>query len=202
MMNDTIKSLAAKLAAMAAPGSGATDGERENALRKLERLLERHGLTLDDLTNEAKHTLWVKVANKGERELFYACAFYITELGTLEVVRRATKPRDAAVANLTAVQVADIRACFGYYVRILRAKVHMLRKEVKAAQEALKVAHEAVIARYSIHSPAGESDAVEMPDPDKLAAIINAMRGLKGDRWVKPAAKVDGAQTLLLGFGE
>jgi hypothetical protein len=193
---ETIKSLAAKLAALAAPGSGATDNERLVAFGKLESLLKRHGLTMEDLHKEETHTMWVKVRNKGERELFHACAFFILERKKIDIERRVGKPLDASVAKVTAVQSADIGACFSHYVKILRAKVHCLNEEIKTARAARLLAHKGVIQNYDIYPPEEEGDTYRMPTDEELAALRKAMQGLKGDAWVKPAAKVGIAKVL------
>lgn len=52
MIDDKIIQLAKKLHALAEQGDG---GEKENALEMLQRLIQKHGITLESIIGEAKH---------------------------------------------------------------------------------------------------------------------------------------------------
>ncbi|MFJ3259686.1 DUF2786 domain-containing protein [Pseudomonas sp. NPDC086581] len=55
-----------KLLALAERGVG---GERDTARRMLDKMLERHGLTIDDLCDEQPSIRWFPMANTHERRL-------------------------------------------------------------------------------------------------------------------------------------
>lgn len=65
-MDDKVQSKLRKLMALAERGVG---GEKETAQRMLEKMLARHGLTMDSLTEEERSIAWFKFSHENERRL-------------------------------------------------------------------------------------------------------------------------------------
>lgn len=55
-----------KLLALAERGEG---GEKDNAQRMLEKMLARHGLTIEDLVNDCREIRWFSMTNSYDRQL-------------------------------------------------------------------------------------------------------------------------------------
>lgn len=65
-LSEKVQAKLRKLQALAERGEG---GEKVNAQRMLEKLLARHGLTMDDLAEEIRKIRWFPVANRFDRKL-------------------------------------------------------------------------------------------------------------------------------------
>lgn len=65
-LSDKVQAKLRKLQALAERGEG---GEKVNAQRMLEKLLARHGLSLDDLADELREIRWFPAANRFDRRL-------------------------------------------------------------------------------------------------------------------------------------
>lgn len=77
MIDDRIKQRLIKVLNLAKRGAG---GEKDNAERMLNTLLEKHKLTLEELLDEdVKNTAWFRCKNKAERTLFSQCCLKIIQ---------------------------------------------------------------------------------------------------------------------------
>ena len=65
-LSEKVQAKLRKLQALAERGEG---GEKANAQRMLEKLLARHGLSLDDLADERREIRWFAAVNKFDRRL-------------------------------------------------------------------------------------------------------------------------------------
>lgn len=65
-LSEKVQAKLRKLQALAERGEG---GEKANAQRMLEKMLERHGLTVNDLDDERREVRWFPAANLFERRL-------------------------------------------------------------------------------------------------------------------------------------
>ncbi|UXA39113.1 DUF2786 domain-containing protein [Pseudomonas juntendi] len=79
-----------KLQALAERGVG---GEKDNAQRMLEKLLARHGLTIDDLADERREIRWFPAANKFESRLALQILSKICNTSSPDVYRHKQKPK-------------------------------------------------------------------------------------------------------------
>ena len=201
---ETLKQLAQKLAAMAAPGSGASVAERDTANIKLRRFLERHGLTAADLISEDTGEVSAVVLTTGEKTLFLQCAFHILQVSKLSTRQNETlidgltaggNPRKATritLAGVTKVQAADILSCFQHYVIELRERVDELNRERRRISLAVEQASVALISKHRLFGP--ESNEPGQPAPklseEERDALMHALSGLSGKRWTQPAAQL------------
>jgi len=204
---DTIKSLARKLEALSAPDSGATYAERRNASEKLERLLERHQLTLDDLASDRLYDVPFVCWSKGEARLLIQCAFFVTDRERLSRTEPRRwikgKPGKVTIMQITQADAADIEICYNHYRQELEARVEDLNKKITEARTAIRNAPSAIIQRnkiFSSHAGGKDDDTPLTPAQlKKLQELIVAMRGLEANRWERPAGKVD-SDRLALGW--
>lgn len=65
-ISEKVEAKLRKLLALADRGEG---GEKDNARRMLDKMLERHGLTIDDLVDERREIRWFPLVHKYDRQL-------------------------------------------------------------------------------------------------------------------------------------
>jgi hypothetical protein len=95
------------------------EGERETAKRTLERLLQKHNLSLEELVSEEKEPVLFQYANKWEETLL------IQILGMVMGVRQVPtwKPprtRNKRIALLTKAQAIDAQTYYDHYRKALK----------------------------------------------------------------------------------
>ncbi|WP_271105121.1 DUF2786 domain-containing protein [Pseudomonas tohonis] len=106
--DDKVKAKLRKLIALAERGTG---GEKENASRVLQKLLDRHGLALEDLTDEKCEMHWFRYSGKFERRL--ASQILAKVLDTTQVSTWTSKAKRAQVGvKLTAAQAIEFEIHF------------------------------------------------------------------------------------------
>lgn len=81
MIDPCLEAKLKKLLALAERGVG---GEKDTAARMLAKLLEKHGLSLDDLTGEAASLYWFPVRGDYEKRLFCQILAMVTNDRTPE----------------------------------------------------------------------------------------------------------------------
>jgi hypothetical protein len=163
MNDERLRSRLKKLLALAKRGEG---GEKENAQRFLETLLQRHGLTLADLDDEAAPRIEASFnyRNEMERRLLMQVVFMVLNVSKVNY-RHIARGR-TAIFSLTRAQVAEVQAFYDAY----RPELH------KTLERAfLAFAHTNRI--YG----AERDDGSAPPDRPKeeLDAIIAMMRGMR-----------------------
>lgn len=126
-IDEKVQAKLRKLFALAERGVG---GEKANAQRMLEKLLSRHGLTLDDLNEERRELRWFSAPRKHDRKLALQIAGMVTNSTEVSSYTSKQRPRQVGV-KLTATEAVS----FELYFDVLR----------KALLEHLDIAYNAFI---------------------------------------------------------
>ncbi|UVL19621.1 DUF2786 domain-containing protein [Pseudomonas sp. B21-044] len=132
-----------KLQALAERGVG---GEKVNAQRMLERLLERHGLTLEDLADERRETRWFPAPTRFDVRLAAQILAKLCNTNAPGVYRSKNRPKQVGV-DVTPAEAIE----FELHYDILR----------KALTEHFKDAFSAFIQANRLYSnlPSDESSS-------------------------------------------
>ncbi|RMF99722.1 MAG: hypothetical protein D6726_12515, partial [Nitrospirae bacterium] len=148
-------------------------GEREVAQAKLQELLKKHNLTLEDIADETTNWVGFSYRTKYEERLLLQCAFYITNAKRLEV--KEHKKARKIYFNLTRTQAADLESIYDHY-----------RKEFKKELETLFLAF---LHRHHIFpSSDGDNDNDEDKTPlsqEKIKQIIEMIKSMNSKDWDK-----------------
>ena len=199
---ESIKSLAERLARVIDPASNSTRAEQDIAREKLQRLLDKHGLTAEALTDEVLHLMPFEAKDKDHHRLWVQCACHVLNRRTLHYreIEERGPPRKRGKKGpikryllrieLTRVQNADLSACYEYYSHLLARNREDIDEDIAELQRKRKHLVTAMIHRYDITSQIEDEDDGKPMDPAKLRAILAAMRGLRGSRWEKPAGNL------------
>lgn len=119
-----------KIQALAKRGVG---GEKENAQRMLVKLLAKHGLTVDDLTNPDDQKVRTRLAYKTSTDKMLAMQLIAVLQKTLEPEVYRVRGKRILEVDLTAAQGAELQLQFDVHRRSLAAE---LRKAARATQRA------------------------------------------------------------------
>lgn len=155
---------ARKLLALAE--QGATEGEKEAARGRLDALLEKHGLTLDDLSEEKRE--WVKfmVKDEFEFEILFQCIFKVLNTKKVQYLRK--KKNKSLQVQLTPAEHTDVKTLFAYYRAVWEEEV---------ADFLI-----AFMSKHRLYSESSASDTEESPMDymrlKKLKAMMQGMREL------------------------
>lgn len=203
---DTIKERAAKLAASADPARGSTAAEIATAQAKLDRLLSRHGLTMEDLASTATVDHIFTVKDEQGEDLLHAVAFWILETGRIFVSKarsngkRKHNRRLTLALRCTRTQAVDIQTCFDYYAAImegLKLDLAEKRKDLATQEKQLvsSMAH-----KYKLYAPDdGKPAKPSTLSRRELLAILANAEKMHAGRWEKPSGTL--ASGLALGYG-
>lgn len=210
-MSAAVESTLAKaraLAAMIAPDSGASDGERQNAGAALARLLERHGLRLADLDSSKREPRSWFVRNRQLVNVAAQIVAVVTGDGThpvgyrrtkSEIPQRGLKVKEVAgwevLTDLTKAEYEDWRAMLWHYLPLYEATVAELNARAKAANLAKKKAFAGFAHKFRLFPPAKDRERKgRAPSLAELSAIMAAMSAAQGEAWKRPAARLTGGQ--------
>lgn len=192
---------ARKLAALASAGVG---GERENAVRMLEAHLTRHGLTMAALSDESRITrslACVLDPKKPTRDMD------LRALGTQTLcfvlgkrpkhIKHTTFEIDTTKlfpgkrtrfymieAELTELEHEDWQACFKHYAPSFVATRTKLRRAVKMALSGF-------IHQHDIFPPDDSETESKPLTRAQIEALISAMKQSGGDKWDRPAGRLE-----------
>ena len=205
---ESLRMKAQKLAALAARGEG---GEREVASAKLSAFLAAHGLTLESLeAGEKRARELVCVidpkkprADKDLAKLGWQCLVYVLGYSPKadcykrkDVVKNAKgKARFVAFyvhhVDLTEAEFEDWQACFAHYAPAFEATRVRLRRALRAALKGFIHAHE-------LFAPPEDVKEAKPLTPAEMQALIDAMRNSQGDKWERPAGRLQQEGFLLV----
>lgn len=214
-MTDTISILAKerKLAALAAPESGASEGERANAQRMLDALLERANITTETLSQDTTqrrklivHTQRrgdVPSLNKALRQLAVQLFWYVVGdskrpvfWGTQdwEILTRGLKaPKSkrvyVVVADCTELEHEDWTACFHHYAPAYLASEKEIKESIAAMQAALRKMLGVFVNKHGILPPDAPQSKREPTFAEMMAAYL-ASQNIKGEKWQRPAGRL------------
>ncbi len=91
------------------------DGERENAKRLLGTLLQKHGLTIADLSEEEKTHCFFAVREKSDLDLLIQIVSKVTQSGSIGYRHKGRQ----YIFELTAVQLVEVELLYSEYKRAL-----------------------------------------------------------------------------------
>lgn len=216
---ERIRSLIQKLHRLASDPAAAR-GEASAAQERLETLLRKYTLTLEDCCADVRiKREWV-CDYEWEKELLCSVCFFILNRERIQTFERKRflikTPRSSKRSNwmpglkgyiigieLTTEQWIDVSECYDYYhpmlAREMRACGEKMKRLRREASKLPKHALTAFIVQYELMSDVvRESPGKPTPlSPTEIAAIREMMSGMNGPRWKRPAGKVTaGAREL------
>ncbi|KAF1072669.1 MAG: hypothetical protein GAK45_00104 [Pseudomonas citronellolis] len=160
-LDEKVQAKVRKLQALAERGVG---GEKVNAQRMLDKLLARHGLTLESLAEEHREVRWFKCANRLELRLAVQIAFKVIG-GSYEGSYYRNKGRRSQIGvELTPSEAVE----FDLHFDVLR----------KALAEHLDIAYSAFIQVNRVYAP-DASDGDETPLTERDMAMLQMASGMK-----------------------
>lgn len=205
---ETIKTLAEKLRALAAPDSGATANEKQIAADKLKAILGRNKLTMEDVfSDEAKHEFYVECDSPQEITLLVQIA--VTILGndervyysgkitrqafskTGKLLKAKKKVTYIRITSLSLVEVTDLRNCSSHYRKILGDAMSDLAKERRNITKALKHADVGVIQKHNIFPDSPSDKPSKEPTLEEMKAMLRAIQHTGGTTWSRPSANIE-----------
>jgi len=115
MLNEKLKSRLEALLQLAKRGVG---GEAENADEMLNRLLEKHGCTIDDVADERKEKIWFNIKSNDERQIVFQIIFKILDENTCGFYRL----KKMVGVELTKAQAIQAREEIPIFLSAFRAE--------------------------------------------------------------------------------
>ncbi|WP_454255154.1 DUF2786 domain-containing protein [Pseudomonas sp. Marseille-Q8238] len=98
-LSEKVQAKLRKLQALAERGEG---GEKVNAQRMLEKLLARHGITVDDLAEESREIRWFPVGNMFDRKLAAQIMAKIGNTNDPGIYKNKRRPKHVGVETTPA----------------------------------------------------------------------------------------------------
>lgn len=156
-----------KTKALAERGVG---GERENAERILAAMLQKYGISLDDLESEEETTHWLTFKTDLERRLLHQLAYKYCGSGHAYgcVGKYTNRPRKKVGIDCTNAIYIEIEADFDMYRRAL--------------EEDLEIFYSAFIAKNNIYPPpelAGDLDDDGDVDYERQMKVAAMAKGIE-----------------------
>ena len=173
---ESIKSKILKLQSLVERGE---NGEAANAKRLLDKILEKHGLTLEEVLSEKEEKKWYefKASNPWEKKLLFQC--YYKVLNTDKVNYRHY--RCTYDFELTAIEAVELS---NYY----EWNKAQLSKELKRVKDDVV---DAYILKHNITSRSDDDDAEMEEKPltpserERLFRVAQLISGLENVSYVK-----------------
>ncbi|WP_313453429.1 DUF2786 domain-containing protein [Stutzerimonas nitrititolerans] len=156
-MDGKLQAKLRKLLALAERGVG---GEKDTAQRMLAKMLARHGLTIDSLSEDERSMTWFKFSNENERRL------------GRQIAAKVLNTHDADVYGL--YSNADRRKQFGVMLSPAEAVEFELHYEVlrKALTKHMETAFQAFIQANNIFPDGSGNADREMTDQDMAVVLM------------------------------
>lgn len=203
-MSEAFESARMKARKLAALATAGVDGERENAIRLLEAHLKKHGLTMAALSDEVrikrslacvidpkKPTKDKELRDLGAQTLAYVLAKRLKHIKHAVFVIDTTKlfpgkrTRFFMIeAELTELEFEDWVACFRHFAPSFVATRIKLRRAVKMALSGF-------IHQHEIFPPDDEDVESKPLTRAEIEALIAAMKQSSGDKWERPAGRLE-----------
>jgi hypothetical protein len=157
-----------KIAALADRGVG---GEKVNAKIQLEKLLEKHHVSLEDLnTRKPRRTNAFKYFYKWQRELLLNCYHCLMGSSSFEYYR--AQKRKVLYFEMTALQEIELRDMFCYYKKLYAKELNRL---------ALAFTHKHYLFNYNQND---SGDSSKELSKEEIAAIVRMMQGIEPSSYV------------------
>ncbi len=166
--------LARKLKALADKGVG---GEKTNAVVMLQKLLDKHGLTIEDIEGEKIQGFDIRI-QKAQKQFFYQVIANVVP-GEEPVIEKYTYRRSWYRVNVTATQWVEIEQKFRFFWREYQSQIGIFYK--------------AFIQRNKLYRTLTEEErAAKKDEDDELTEedirMLEMMRGIKPASYHKQIA--------------
>jgi len=174
---ESVRSLIQKVHALATQGVG---GEAVSAQRKLNLLLEKHGITLDDIVQDQPKTYEFKFNGLYDEKLLYQCYVSIEpqEKGIYDFTRRGRKCRNLVGMKLTPSEYIDFCGLLDYYR--------------KAFAKEMERFYTAFVHKHDLFSTEGrEGGNSAKVDPQEVMRMMQMMGALREKSYQKPAMQIE-----------
>jgi len=168
MSHERIIELAQKLKALSERGVG---GERENAIDKLDRLMQRHKITFDDLETETRHLRTFRFRNRYDRDILIQIMFKVLNVRSMRI------SHDRGTRGMRKIQVTDAE-----YLEITA----MHEFYWKAFKREMKIFVDAFIQKNRL-----------FPDSAGPGKDISELSPREWDRLVKMSGMMEGMETYV-----
>lgn len=197
-------------------------GEREAAQASIERLCERHGLSVADIENIELVDAVLCVNAENERALAFQLlsiigGWDVFEKATLrtEILRQPGKgrrkarlvPRWTITARMPKLEADDWKAAYAHYLPMLWDLELDLDRQLKIARRAVKQALQGFLQKFNLFSDVerpmtGKKKRKQKPlSAMDWAAMMAAYQAAKGDKWERGTGKLTDLP-LLTGFSK
>jgi len=176
---ESIIALARKIAALAERG---IDGERNAAQEKLDALLEKHKLSITDISPDIRARVRFRVSGLEEIGLLAQIYCMVCRKRTMPFSRVASNRSVYLVVN--PAEADDIQRIFRHYSKIYRREKRRLVRDFG----------EAFYSKYNICSglpPEGDGQQGADFDDDKALRIAMLRRAIRGDEYKRPAKMIE-----------
>ncbi len=167
---ETIKSRLRKIAALAERGVG---GEQANAKSQLQKLLDKHGLRLEDVLPRPEHEVqryWFVCTTRMEKDVLFACycrACNISEIRYYQAKRKIG-------FDLSRLEALELTSLWQHFRPLLRKE---FRKQRERFGQAFAWKHE-------LHSSQGPSEEQEPLSEAEYQALVRLMQGMEETHYV------------------
>lgn len=170
---DSIRDLLLKVKALAHHG---IEGEKISAQNLLKKLLQKHGLSLEDLVDSDLKWRQFKVATASEFKLLLQCYYMV-----LKRTKTQYKKSGRTISfELSIVDATDLASCFEHYKALYKT--------------ALNDFFQAFIYKNRIVGPTKSEESHQPLTPEEkeeIQRIIDMMNGIKNNRWQKPLGQLE-----------
>lgn len=152
-----------KLLALAEGGVG---GEKVNAQRMLESMLEKHDMSVEDISDDLIETYWFKYKGKLEKRLLYQIINSVSKNADLWKHR---KRRETTGADVTKTQMLEIELKFECYKKALNDDIDSL---FTAFIHTNKI--------YPLSDEVDDEDESELQTPEEKARLFKIAQMMQG----------------------
>lgn len=157
--------LAKKLKALAERG---VDGERYNAEAKLKSLLEKHGLTMEDIEEEEVCVNEIKIT-KEKKKLFHQIGYHV--IGKKYKNTDVRRHRNTIYIKCTIAQAIEIEAKLNFYYKLYK--------------EEMEIFHHAFIQKNNLFAHDGKPQEPKPEDREKMQRVLEMASTIKKESYSK-----------------
>ena len=178
---DSIKSQLLKIKALADRGVA---GEKAAAAAKLDALLKKHGLSIEDLSSVETQDYSFSFKSEMELDVLIQCIAMIKGMSGSIHFRKNRKSK-TAIFELTRLEYEDVNSAFQHYRLIFRRE---FEKQFGAIQK--RRFFSAFVNKYGIAGPGSGESKEEPMSEEEMWQLIAMMKSIKGEAWSKPKAQI------------
>lgn len=169
---ETIRARLLKIQKLADQGLA---GEAAAAAAALQKLCQKHGITLDEISRPTRKDYSFAFKNPWERRVLAQCAFFVCQRPEGDPLMGIKRP-GRFVFELSEAEYIDLVDCYAHYR--------------KAWAEHMEEVFEAFLCKHRLFGPSKSKTNDEPMDPLKLERLVNMVRSMSGRTWNKPTARL------------